>query len=475
MPRTFVVREELTKGLRSDWRDSKNSNRLILCYNLKPTPGGLAGLETIVSPFGHIDPWPFPQLFRGAAETLLSGKNRVWLCDESNWSLELLADVPPGGSWHFADFHHSWLLFNGSCVASRLPDRVNVNIDFVPSTGCYHNGRAILAGFDPSKVTRTLGDETAQRLGIEALLNEPGPNWVWWSSIGGGDVILKFIQGDPGIDIEFAERNESGYMPMPWRGMNLCVEPLGKAVIVYGEDGIAALMQYADPVPTYGLVPLLPFGVASRGAVGSSPQMHVFVDTRGEVRTISSDLKVSNLGYQDFIGALELEDIQISYDPAMDEFYITDGDTGFLLTQSGMSQEGRCPSSLIRVGELIGTPNAPDDGAFLITVETFDILQRCIKQVYSLELGSANLENIEGSIQYRYDGVSGFQESEWIPLTEEGFCFPMVSGVELQAQFRGRLLPQAKIEQIIVQYDVVDKRNIRAGYWQHSAEGAVMR
>lgn len=223
----LTIDEALRVGLKPDSRIPHGVQFLDVCTGLRPTQFGLKDYITITQPMtdsyltstlSETKAWPFPQIFRGSAITLLCFSDAIYEVDESDWTATIIGlydaadfgDTLPGagsitadGPWHFMDFYDTWVLMNGTTTIWKtsyysLPiatDAVTIK------TGCDMKGRAIMGGFDPTNFYaladwpdywQVLMDNNTPNEILEkvtALMGGAGTNWVWWSTIGGGDLL----------------------------------------------------------------------------------------------------------------------------------------------------------------------------------------------------------------------------------------------------------------------------------------------
>lgn len=226
MPRYNIQFDEaLRTGLKTDSRAPRGAVALDQCDYLRPTEFGLKDFLPITVPItdGDLTPggetwtYPFPQLFRGSAITLLCFADAIYEVDESTWtgvelSLYDAADfgdytpgagsITSGGPWHFIDYHTTWILFNGVTTIWKtghysLPIATS---DVTITTGCDLKGRVFYGGFDPTDFYaladwptywKALLAEAPQevRLKYVQMAAGAGTNWAWWSTIGGGDML----------------------------------------------------------------------------------------------------------------------------------------------------------------------------------------------------------------------------------------------------------------------------------------------
>lgn len=224
---TLSFDEALRVGLKNDSRIPNGVPVLDVCTGLRPTRFGLKDYLTITQPMtnsyltatlGGTLGWPFPQLIRGKAVTLLCFETSVFEVNEADWTATALTlydaadfgDTVPGtdtitagGPWHFMDFHDTWVLFNGISTIFKTAYYTHPVIlnDVTIKTGAdMKGGRAYMGGFTPSNFYaladwptywKSLLDNSPAEIRqlAETMSGGAGTNWVWWSTIGGGDLL----------------------------------------------------------------------------------------------------------------------------------------------------------------------------------------------------------------------------------------------------------------------------------------------
>lgn len=499
----FDITKELYQGLRPDVRDGRKSNYLVDLFNLVPTIRGLEPWEKPIDPFvGTVISWPFPQLIRGDHMTFRLTGTTIAEVNESvvPWTSAAISTFDPaipanakaitaGGVWHLADFMNSWYLFNGSCVVFRTgldllnEDSVKTYVqDAVTiTTGCEFKGRTILGGFDPanfwqtalSNIFDTWGDEVAESIGRS--IQDIGPNWVAWSSIGGGD--LPFLLFHPaGYTYNFApsasrlldifRRNEAGWMPMPFQGRVLCIKPLGDRVIVYGEDGIVALTPTGGGggvPPTFGRDKIAPIGIPQRGAVGGDKTAHVFVDTEGDLWRLTGQ-GIQRLGYKEYLSTLLDEEIVVSMDTKRRRFFIGSNTNGFVLDNGLGKVKTSITSCDFVQGGLVGYTN--DFGLDTATILTneFDVSIRGIKTITYVLVNAVSAFLLECRVWYRFEKDAAWAQGDWVPFNAEGAARVQTSGVDFRVEIRGADYTDLYLDYIQVAFQVSDKRFHRHPY-----------
>jgi len=388
------IEKALIAGLRKDKRSVVNSPALTVCKNVKPTDFGLKPQEVMSAvTFSDATPtisYPYPQVFKGTYETIVVDASNIWTAIITGSDLALTAlslvkyddlstaeTITVGTTpWQFVDFGKCWALYNGSCVAFKYPtdllsydtaNVVRVQKAVTVKAGCAFRGRHIMAGFD--KTNFWLGGwsefwkswindiDEAPEFNFSPTSDAPDKNFVHWTSIGGGDTFWLYypelmFEGFIGKDsytrkqtgrgrtdpliFDYMQRNEWGFMPMPFQGAIQNVIPLGNGVVAFGDDGVTALPHVTEPFPTFGTKHLMSMGIKSQGAVGYSDNMAIFIDKEGTLWAISPDYQLSRLGYKEFLSGLSTP--AITYNTAEQDFHIVDDNQHFVLTPQGLSE-----------------------------------------------------------------------------------------------------------------------------------------
>jgi len=498
------IAEHFRNGLGISNRLPINTRALHECINAKPVEEGLVPYEPVTDTgLGITISFPFPQLFLGALDTILADETVLYSVNRSAWtksSISLTGSITPGqGPWQFVDMHNTWLLFNGLATVIRADfskiggtaQATTVKEIPVVSTGCYHSGRLILGGFTPANVFQDDWQnlfDTYQAVLPSNVFSDPvlGNNWVMWSSIGGGDALWLFfpnqIIGGPDIGGTYStydrsslrsfihealQRNELGFMPMPWSGRVISTQPLGNHVIVYGENGISAITRYSDPTPTYGLTELLNFGILGRGSVGVASDHHTFIDEAGFLWRIDADLNYKRLGYGNLLANLNASLTTIQYDHLYQEHYISDGILGYILTSQGLGEYKQVVTSVHNVGgELLGVSKVLS-GDGLITTKSIDFGFRGIKHVVSAEVLAENIDSsnaITVAIDYRTNPNSAFVRTSFISVNQEMIAHIHTSGNEFRFVIKTADYSKVTITGLVIRYRSDDTRNIRSRY-----------
>jgi len=227
-----------TKGLRRSAFELESTSRgtvdlpCVQCENLKPDGRSLipwnygisavpAALTTALNGAGLTTAGkgthPFPQILRGRKTTYVFGATSMYTVNESTWALTAVtplgvstrtaASIPSGGIWQMADFGPVCLFTNGACVIIQFVNFTNgtastltlIDTSFYCNTMLNFRGRLLMGGFAGTtyktmwtdflaKVVDDIGQGLASPT-VPSLTSDQ----VWWSSIGGEDMLQFFL------------------------------------------------------------------------------------------------------------------------------------------------------------------------------------------------------------------------------------------------------------------------------------------
>lgn len=509
----ITLDDAFVNGLRPDPRLPRNAPYAKRFDNLKPTPMGGVSRETVEYPITSpalVMDWPYPKLIRGKYVTLLCYETAVYTVDESTWACTAIATKDyhawaadgtisakaitgnPSGGWHLMDFYDSWILYNGidTVIKTGLSSYTFTQDEITIRSGCnFKDGRVLMCGFDPGETDYGISawrEWLAARRGtvpedVATAIDAGGNldyNWVWWSSIGGGDMLYPFgpneyLTGDgengyPRI-FDLWKRNETGSRPMPWKNKTRRILPLGNALVCYAIDGIGALLPVSEPSASFGSRPIvgLPadIGTPARQSMCGTEEGHIFVDQTGDIWAISPDLKAERLGFGEYIATI-LSSLVISYDPVEKDHWLSNGTSSYILTKEGRlgGPFGVVPTSLSRHtdGTLIGAADGLDDTTETVHVETceMDMGDRGTKHVPTLESAYSGLTAVSTRVGYKYDSPTAIAYTPWQQVNLNGTSFPNASFVDGTVSIKGTrdVADIGTIERIGARVQYEDKR-----------------
>lgn len=448
----LAFEEGLKHGLRPTRKIPRNTQTLVECYNVKPFPLGPVPYEPMTDPFAAlflVTEGSFPQPLMGSRYSFLIerdsavGEDRVWQIN-ADLSLTFLIPIPhatytPGDRYDMADFGDYVLISSESVMIYR------------DTTTTLMVATAALATLPRFK---TICNFKGQAIGgnVQSAWHGCGANSIIWSKIGD-------------IDFTPGRRNEAGFRELHWKGEVYKVRRLGDQVIVYGSEGVASLTPVVDPAPTFKFDELTYFGLAGVNAVGGDYDVHVFVDSAGWLWRIKKGGKPDRLGYQEYMALMAPESIIVSYDPNEQDFYISDGEYGFILTPYGLAQIHQLPSNVFFVGgQLYGMFSDNGDKEFRLTTDVIDFGFRPRKTLFTTEVGIDSSSDVQVAIDWRADKANPFTRTSWVPMNELGISTQIISGVDFRLCLKASSYSDINLDYIKQRWKMTDLRSIRGVY-----------
>lgn len=460
---------------------------------IRPTEAGLRAPRAVTDPMTpsqtvSATTWPFPQMIRGNAVTLLATAADIY--NVSDWTvgdaiLQLGTSIT--GQYHLVDNYNMWLLVNPDRTvykSRRLhllgeTDTVEYNTDISIQTGCMFKGRSMLGGFDPdtywSEDWKSIFDSFRMDFTRDLVdLDAPGTNFVSWSTIGGGDLLDLFdaniavttpFGDDEAMNLQTSmlmekwKRNEAGIAPMPFNGTVLRMAPLGEGVIVYGDNGIAVMRPVTNVFPTFSIKQIAEFGILGRDAVGVSLNGHLFVASSGELYTIDTDFNIKILGYEAYLSPILDSSVVVTYDAQNKGFYIS-GELNSELYSWYYDSNGlhRTPysvtSGVFADGAFVGLRNLNSSTETMLITDSFDMGYRDIKTISGIELGGHISTDATSyvAIEYKTTSGSAFTRTNWCKVSPRGYAGIICSGVEFRVAVKCTLYEDFSLDYINVKW-----------------------
>lgn len=246
-------------------------------------------------------------------------------------------------------------------------------------------------------------------------------NWVKWSNIGS----LSFTVGKDNI---------AGERPLDWKGWVYDIRKLGSKVIVYGQNGISALIPSGN---TFGLQSIFQLGLKGKQAVCGNDSEHYFVDVKSQLWKLSNSLE--KLDYSECLGNLS-STITMSLDKETGLIYICDGCYGYVYSPRSQSM-GECSPYITGTGSQGGTQYVTASQTIAsipleIQTDIFDFGTRNGKTIRSLQIGTDATGGLYAAIDYRRDKAESWGTTNWETVTSEGIAFITCYGVEFRFKFK---------------------------------------
>ena len=332
--------DALKRGIHPERPGVNQTQGLYGLKGMRPSNEGLIPFRELTQIAGS-DIWPLCSAHRLIGEDVLYHENGV-----SNTTGLIGYEGNRYGIPHIADFYTFWLATDGYTTHIRRSmddeDIYRYTAPQIQTCCARKESRLILGGFD-----NAFGyvDWTAILAAYNSAetVGAPGINWVWGSSVGAADWMMLFddeLHGDWQFwtyhwreRVEFYtdlwRRNQMFMRPMPWRGYVWNVKPLGDTVMVYGQDGVAALTFHDSGI--VGMKPIQRYperlGLMGRDTVAGNDDVHVMQSSDGDLWQITPDLVAQKLKYN-WVLPTEPEGTRsaMSYEPLEQEFYISNAE-----------------------------------------------------------------------------------------------------------------------------------------------------
>ena len=491
-------------GLRNDeYRGSRGG--LVECQNgragdkyiegYSPNIQAFSTIYTGASAYDTSPDWPFPQLFWTDRGFILGDRSGLYTLAYAAGKWSVTALVARVAS---ADINWPYTLANAAMfpvIASGdllfyydyndgVPRDIGFNISDAgaepgdkwnaawrqPIAACYNHGQLFLGG-----ATTYSGTPSHSRL-------------VRWSQIGSMDFMGHTAS---------ASNNTAGfwYVETNDDDMVMAILPFGKSTIVYSQFGVFELIPAASPIPTFGINQLASVGINNPLAVAASKNRHIFVNRAGDLCQIVKEkeyyttLEHQVLGFSEFLRDMNSDTIiatgtnlvSVTYEPVEDEFYISDGKSGFVLSNYGLTNCAKTVSGLVSFEEAnslvaanlgtsttgaIGFTQDSGDKHLLIVTEPTDLGVPAVKLVQTVNVLASLPDgaSMEVAIDWRMAKNRPFRRSQWVRANPQGVATPIVAALEFRVCVRILPFAGARVYDISAGWKSVDKRNIRGTY-----------
>lgn len=376
----------LKRGIHPERPGVNQTQGLYGLKGMRPSNEGLIPFRELTQIAGS-DIWPLCSAHRLIGEDVLYHENGV-----SNTTGLIGYEGNRHGIPHIADFYTFWISTDGYTTHIRRSmddeDIYRYTTPQIQTCCARKESRLILGGFD-----NAFGyvDWTAILAAYNSAetVGAPGINWVWGSSSGAADWMMFFddeLHGDWQYwtyhwrqRVEFYadlwKRNQMFMRPMPWRGYVWNVKPLGDVVMVYGQDGVAALTFHDSGI--VGMKPVQRYpdrlGLMGRDTVAGTDDIHIIQSSDGDLWQITPDLVAQKLKYK-WVLPTEPEGTRsaMSYEPLEQEFYISNA------AESVVTEDDTVYDGVARYVAADSTAETPDglswETAYLTIQEAIDDL-----------------------------------------------------------------------------------------------------
>lgn len=444
-----LVFDELGKGLRPSDRQVRNSNYMTELFNLRVSGTGLEPYIPVTDMFSGVAlnyTWPFPQLVTMEKYRILidrdviAGTDKVYeVASDLSLTLIVSADYPTfgqGDRWEVADFGEYVVLTNGVLMIYRD----TVANTFVPILALTATPRC-----------NTICNFKGQLIGgaVQSTWHSCGDSHIVWSQIGN-------------VSCTPTENNEAGYRKVPFEGDAYKVKRLGDFVMVYCEHGILLMSPVVQPAATFGFKELSQDGLINPFAVGGNEFEHVYIDTKGYMWRVKSDLNRQKLDYHEYMDELTAENIIIEHDPVRNDYYISDGVKSFLLSDFGLSEIGEAILSIYHLpnGLLVDL----GDNEARLTTDLQDMGLAGFKTSHVVEVGADGSGNISAGLDYRMNRKDALASTGFVEVNNEGVSTIRIAGVDYRISIKCSDFTDFHLDYFKLRYNMSDLRSIRGVY-----------
>ena len=451
----LLVDEAFRKGLSPEPIIPFNTQLLNECLGFRCGRAGLEAYKLLTNPLpATVDlyyNWPFPQFLTGETygilvvrDSLTNQWDSVYEISEDHATVTHIFDIDEltfgkGTLMELADFGEYAIMTNGV-----------VMIYWDPTLLAWQ----VITSSTTIPMMRTICNLKGQAVGgnVVSAWHDCDETFYAWSKIGS-------------MDFTPDQDNEAGYRRDPFGGEVYHVRRLGDNVVGYSSKGITLLTPVGTPTNTFKFDELHDLGIINRGAIGGSIEEHLYVAEDYTLWKIGRDYKIVELGYQHYIEQLSGEDIIVTYDPKLKNFYIGNSTKTYLLSPYGLTEVQQHPSAVWRRNKgSYMLPATVDSRAPFLCTEPFDMGYRGQKTIFSIEsdvfLGSL----AEAGLDYSHD-VSTWNSEIYKDMNNQGIAAIIASGNQFRFRLRFYSLDEdARISYIKARYKMTDLRGIRGVY-----------
>jgi hypothetical protein len=190
----------------------------------------------------------------------------------------------------------------------------------------------------------------------------------------------------------------------------------------------------------------------------------VFVDTDYNLCELNNEgLKV--VGYREFMQRLTGRDIIINYNQSTKDFYISNWLLTFLYSPYGLTEVQQHPSAIwYSNGTQCMIHDTVDNRYPWIRTEQFDFGYRGHKNIFLLEVGAVNYDEVWVAIDWKMDNTA-FKVTPWLQTNDNNLATQVIAGTDFKVNLRfSEVTASTIISYIKVRYKMTDLKAIRGIY-----------
>lgn len=395
----FKIDSNELNGLRRSKTELINIGKASQCHNVLAGEKSLEPLDPVINPFENIsglpeNEFPFPQMLIKEYFTILCYKTQIYIID-SNYNVSKIFDFGEQPSWNntvwdIINYYSITIITNGHVfvwynLVTDVWEQLQSN-DSLPLflTGCVFNGRIIVGNIKNN-----------------------------WYDCDNSSISYSKINN---LFFKPTKSNDSGYIKIDDVGDILNILKLGNDTILYGSNGIFAMSPNEK---FFALKKISNFGILNKNSVNGNELKHLFLDQKRKLNIIDNSLNVTELDYSEYFENFGFT--LINYDNLNDRFYICDGQDNYILTRYGLTSSYQQIISCDNIGVfLVGNFTENELKNTFIKTGVFDINNRGIDTVESMEISSVYNGNLKISIDYRYNNNDDFNTTRSVVANPKG-------------------------------------------------------
>ena len=494
----FIV--DSLKGLRPDNKDrDASSGFLVTCTNIRVVNNGLEQQEAIANTISGVtvtQSWPWPQILEEEEIILLFFSTTIWSLNRDTWVATQITTydslipantkaIPSGGGvWHLAAFGEHWIATKGNCHVFLFPGQSSKAyvVDSTTDTTvfqscCNHDGRLIVGGISGTYLAdsvflslfRVWRSSASKNIKVSDEAAIQG-NWLLFGAKGGSDIDLPFwplmhILSYPSLTAvtkarellyNLIEKGEVQFLQLPANGTVQCLRPFQNGFVAYTTDRVIIMREEGN---TYVPQVISKIGIPSRGCVSGSSSKHLYVNKSLQLNQIDSGGH-RNLRYADQLTGLTTSLISMVWNEGEDETYISDGTSGYIYTDFGLSKTITFTSAIMESN--IGVQNSPaSPQAFDIKTGETNLGTNGLKYVNYVLVKTYNCTSMKLNLEYRMSPTASWIQTADIYGSGEGEFYVGVACNEFRIRLRGTVGTAGKIEELSARCQFQDRQIIR--------------
>ncbi len=449
----LIIDEALKIGLSPEYAVPFNTQVLYDCLGFRCGKVSLEPYIELTNPLPNtVDmyyDWPFPQFLNHEKYNILVVRDTFNQVDEvyqissdhstvtNIFSIDELT-FGKGTLMEMADFGKYMLMTNGIIMIYRDTDL---------SLWSHITTSATIP------MMRTICNFKGQAVGgnIVGSWHDCDETFYVWSKIGEMDFT-------PDI------KNTAGYRRDPYGGEVYHVRRLGDNIVGYSSKGITLLSPVSAPVTTFKFTEVSEIGLINRGAIGGNLRRHIYVSEFYNLMEVT-DKGIKELGYRQYMEELTDGDVIVNYEPALDNFYISDSTKTFLLSPNGLTEIPQHPSAVWRLNNnSYMLPDTVDTYEPLIITEVFDMGYKGQKTIFTIESDVFLSTDPQASVDLSTN-LSSWKDVNYKPINNQGIATIIISGNFFRFKLKFESVPSGfKIGYIKARYKMTDLRGIRGVY-----------